>query len=529
MIRYFNTLVTDDLSQEIRSLAQLFLLFLVIDLFLTRGLRTINLSYENDILLKSFYQASGLFGILLTVLVAGSLAYRRILSLKWNQLEYGQTLKVFVCFLALLMTWFTTTLEFNYFFNQGYYADRIVLIVLALLSIWRPFFIVPQLLLIFLLLWQLNYPVLNFGSHFAHKLQVLHILNLFAAWLFLHALKKPPPARHFLFFTACLVASAYVLPAYKKISIEWLSHGELYMMLLNAHAHGWLSFIDSSTLIAATEKISKFDFVMKMSVIAVEAGCLVFVWKRGLTIFLLGALMIFHCGVFLLYGYFFWTWIALNGALIFILLATKRYKKMNVFTPFYLALSIPLILTSKFWANPSTLGWIDGRISYTYRYEVLTDSGKSYSVPFEFFEPYGDVFTMSNFSYLIESHNMLANPYGSTSREPATALLNAQSMHDVELLESSIGWNNFHQTKSKTYRNFVQTYFANRNNSARRSIPYLLSPPRQFWTYPRGDIYNGQEPAKTVVVNEVTTLFDGKALKEIRTVEIMKIPIPDSA
>lgn len=209
-------------------------------------------------------------------------------------------------------------------------------------------------------------------------------------------------------------------------------------MPLAAYAHGWRVSFQPSEIVNLARMISWFDFPMMGFVFLTESAFLFILWRRSLAVVLLSAIMMFHLGVFFLYGYLFWTWILLNAALV-ILLARDRHK-ISIFGRPQLAISVVLIAFSSWWAHPSHLGWYDTRMTYTYRYEATGESGARYTIAPRFFEPYGDVFTMSNFGYLPTDHGMLVYPYGiTTNRERAERTLQARTREEIFFLESEIG------------------------------------------------------------------------------------------
>ena len=73
--------------------------------------------------------------------------------------------------------------------------------------------------------------------------------------------------------TTCLIATAFWVPALKKLLIGRLYSGELNTMLLKARAHGWLSHSDASKIVNARLVIATIDLPMRIFVFAIEAGC----------------------------------------------------------------------------------------------------------------------------------------------------------------------------------------------------------------------------------------------------------------
>ena len=166
--------------------------FITVDRFMTRSLRMPQSSYESESLIVAFLGNLHWLVILALLVVVTFAAVSGLPKVKWEQLEGWKHIKWFVLILSAAMTWFVVTLNHNFYFEQGYVAEKLLVFGLLILLAWRPVFIFPFLIVLYLVFWQLGQPALNNGSHFAHKLQVLHVLNLFAAWFLLHAFQWRP-------------------------------------------------------------------------------------------------------------------------------------------------------------------------------------------------------------------------------------------------------------------------------------------------------------------------------------------------
>jgi hypothetical protein len=506
----------------------LLVMFLAVETLLISFLRYQPVDYERPILLFAAADKIGVSGVL--ILLIGTVflfVYGKLWS-PWSALQRGSQLRLFVLFLAGVVAWPLSTWGYNYYHDQGYYLDCILMLTMLPLIWYRPVFIYPFLLLAFLLLWQLGAPLLNSGSHFAHKLQVLHVLNMFGAVFLVHALFGRRRTDLFYFFALCLVAAAYWQPALTKLKLNWIAHGQLYHMPLAAYAHGWLSFLDPETMVNFSRFVSWFDWPMRVFVLAIEVGCLFILYRRRAPIILLGCLTVFHAGVFLVYGYLFWTWMFLNLALIVILWRDRGSEDLQIFSTGHFFLSALLIGFGAHWCAPPFLGWYDTRLSYSYRYQAIGDSGTRYTVPARFFTPYSDVFAMGNFSYLVKDHAMLVASYGITGNaESALGLMTARTADEVFELEGLAGTTRRYSPERKqTFDGFIQRYMANRNEGRKEPIWLrYLRPPPLFWNFPRGHVYRGQEPLRSLTVNEITTLYDDESLFEIRKVVVSELPL----
>lgn len=501
--------------------------FMVLEKFLFDFLRLSEEEYARPVLLLTAIGKMGLPGALVIAVAAALLARYGNLLAPWSALEMGRETRLFVVFLAVLVAWPLTTYGYNYYYDQGHYLDRLLLLLAVFLTWRRPVFIYLYLVLAFAILWQFDVPHLNYGSHTPHKTQLLHVLCMFAAVMLLHAVTRSPRTDDFFFLSCCLVAAAYWQPALTKLQLSWISHGQLYNMPLAAYANGWMPWLPAEFVVRFAGLVSHFDGPMLLLVLVIEVGCLLFLFRRMLSMLLLASLIVFHLGVFLLYGYFFWTWILLDAALLVILYRDLRRRQIGIYSTPHFLVSAVLVALAAHWCFPSSLGWYDTRLSYTYRYQAVGVSGETYDVPARFFAPYGDVFTMAPFGYLVEEHRSLVTPYATTgSAHNALGLMKSTTPEQVFALEESLGQQDYSPRRRARYSAFLERYLVHRNEGDKEPawLRLFRSPP-QFWSFGRGHVYSGQEPLQNVRVREITTLFDGQQLREIRAITVLEIPL----
>jgi hypothetical protein len=445
---------------------------------------------------------------------------------RWQVFQQGEIIRYFVLFLAFLVVWPLTTLGYNYYFNQGYYLDRTLLIILFLALWWRPVFILPFLVLAFAMLLQLKQPNLG-GSILAHKVQVLNVLILFAATFMIHAFSGYRKTHAFVFLCCCLIASAYWLPAFAKLQLDWFNHGQLHHMPMSAYAHGWLGFLQPKTIVNFSQYIAWLEWPMRIFVIVLEAGCLLFMLRPAVSITLLSMAIVFHIGVFILIGFFFWTWILLDIALLFLLLKGLKTQAWPIYSKHYFFSSVILIGLCAYWAKPPALAWFDTRLSYTYQIEAIDEQGVRLVLDPEYFSPYEDIFTMASFSYLVKDHAVLVGPYGVTkSIEKADALAQVVNVKQLLNLENQQTNHHYSQKRSDIFYAFIKEFVLNRN----RDLTWIadldwLSPPRQFWSTKNNTFKHSKQPFKQIIVSEITTFYNDKSLEIIRKNELIRIDI----
>jgi len=467
-------------------------------------------------------------GWLLTLVIAvGVVVLARFghLLAPWENLEFGGKLRVFVVILAAGITWPLVTAGYNYYFDQGYAFEKVLLVALLPLVWWRPLFVYPMITVAYLLLWQLAEPSLG-GSILPHKLQVLRALNLFAAAFVVYSVTGNRSARSFLVVLCCFVAAAYWLSALAKLNLAWLSEDQVHLIPLSAYAHGWLAFLPADRIVEISRQMMPFDGVLRIFVIAVEGLCLVLLWRRWLCFSLLVLMIVFHLGVFAIYGFLFWTWILLDAALLGLLIATTGKTGAAIFNWQTFAVSVVLIAFGAAWAKPPQLGWYDTPLTYTYRVEAIDEQGQVSHVHPRFFAPYDDVFTMSGFAFLVRDRAVLVNSYGVTrDRDVMRALMDsgdAAEVFEMEQMNDNIRHN---EVISARLKEFLQRFIGNRAAGGERANwVRAIRAPQQFWSF-RGEYPAASEISEVALV-EVTSFYDGNELQDIRRRELVRFPLP---
>ena len=445
---------------------------------------------------------------------------------RWRELQFGKELRVFVVFISVLAAWPFVTHGYNYYFDQGYYVDRALIVMLLPLIWWRPVFVLPFLIMVYAVMGQLTEPTLG-GSVLVHKLQLFRAIGLFGAAFVIHALTGQRRTEQFVFLLCCFVAAAYWLPALAKLSMDWIALNSLHTIPLAAYAHGWLGNLSPERLVAYAEWLVPLDLFMRIIVIVVEAACLLLLLHRRVTIFLLSAVIVFHLGVFALLGYFFWTWIALDAALLILLMRGIRNSREGAHFGVFLAISVALILASPWWAKPPWLGWYDTSLSYVYRIKAVTSDGETHRLHPRFFAPYEELLTMTSFGYLVQEHATIVTTSGATQDpEVNNRLAAAKSANDVFDIERSAEISYDEEHAASFYR-FLEQFVRTRNMRGDvASALYALRPPPQFWVRIDGLEKLGDRQIRQLIVNEVTTFFDGKNLSVIREIELARLSIP---
>ncbi len=512
-------------SQQLLEVIALLTIYLALQFIVVRLTKIPAAAYFDPVLTISFFHYRGWW--IGALAIAGLVILLRFASLgrPWQSFEHGHALRFFVLFACVLIAWPLTTLGSNPFFEQSYLTDKALLLGLLGLTAWRPAFILAFVPVAYLLLWQLEIPSLG-GTILAHKLQVLHPLVLFGAFLILRSLVGGRKSQVFIFVTGCLIAASYWLPALGKLQIDWLQHVRLDLVPPAAHAHGWLANWPDQKIAELAEWLYPLRQPMAVFTLLVEGAFLFFFFSRRIAILLLLGAILFHAGVFVIYGFNFWTWALLDIALLLLILRLPIDSMPKLFSSRTGLLAVLLIALGAYWAKPPKLGWHDTRLTYTFEVVAIAPDNERVVLRPTFFAPYDDVFTMTAFSYLSKSEPLLVGSYGVTrDGAMADAINQAQDLQDVEALERRFGVSKYDAQRAELFRQFVRQVATVRRERG-QSIDFLsrLAPPAQFWGYRDAPMPDGLT-AEMLNVELVTRIFEGQSIQELRRTVVTVIEL----
>lgn len=500
--------------------------FVVLDRKVLAVARLSEADYMEPLLLPGLIERTGAAPALALAVGLAALCWRGNLAGTWDGLGTTRALRVVVVLLAAVLAWPLITHGYNAYLGRTHGADALLAVVLVAALWWRPGFIVLLVPVLAMLLGRVATPALG-GSLLVHKLQVFQLLSLFAAAMLLHAMSGRPIARVYTYLALCVIAGSYFVAGAAKIELSWWQFPHLHLLPASAVAHGWLHPLEPEAIGALVQLLEPLDLPLRLAVLALEAACVLLLVRRGAAIAMLSGLIVFHLGVLALYGFFFWTWIVVDAALIVLLLRGPDPAGQGRERLVLVSLSVVLIAGAGTWTRPAPLGWFDTGLTYTYRFEGIGRSGRRYALHPQYFAPYQDVFTMTPFHYLSRRHRVLTASYGVTKRvEVARAIARATSAREILALEASMGEHRYDETRTRRLAAFVRRFVERRNAQTGHAAGVrALAPPGQFITLRPGARSVPDDPLETVRVVEVTTFFDGARPRTLRQIEVLRIGI----
>ena len=449
----------------------------------------------------------------------------RPMWIRWEDLEHGGWIRRFVFLPTVVLAWSYSTYDFNAFFGQPHFADRLLIGALAVLVWIRPAFTIPFTCYTVAVGGQFRFPFA--GESLTQPYLLIRLLILFIAMFLLLVLSRRNNATDFIYCAIAMLAASYFVAGLGKLRLDWLSYGHLYHALPTTYTNGWLAFLDPEALTRLVRAVSALDAPMRVTGFVLECAAVLFFARRSLAVVLVAGWAVFHVGVFLLSGICFWMWTALDVGLIFFLLNRDVRDKFALFTPARGAVAAVLIAGGSWWFDSINLAWYDARASYTYVFEAIDESGDRRRLSPQFFAPYETPFTMGAFSYLVDEP-VLPIVWGATfDRQVAEGLLACRSREEVFELERKLGAVRYDRDRLERLEHFLRTFIGNvEARKAKTGWWRALRPPPQLWSLtPTTPFWLDDAPTAKVVIRQLLSDWDGIEYKVIRDQVIHEVTL----
>ena len=511
-------------------LAVLVAAFVVLDRTLAAHAQLPIESYETTFLTWRFLSSLDVASYAIVAAILAGLALAKTHQLHWSAFAHGATLKwlSFVCAAALAGNFATS--DRNFYVDQTFAIDRILLVLTAAAILYRPWLCLPFLLVVLPYRAQFLQPI---GGYFpAETLPLVSIIAFICIRLALiPLLGRTHVVLDLMILAVCVQASCFAVPGLAKLKMGWLDNNASHLLPLHAYTRGWANWIDPGPWLQFAMELGRWDWASRIAVIVLEAGSIALLLHRHIAcVWMLGWLL-FVTGLACIIGYFFLYWAALSVDLLNLLRSrgSSQIEPSAPILPFGIPLGfmgIVLIGTSAYWLRPASLAWFDTPLCYHCEIQATTDDGQRVRLAPDFFRPYSDPFTMGGFDFLIDGP-LLVSPYGITgSREAVDALRNATTENVLEV-ERSLGKNRYRESATEGFDDFLRRFINHyQASSARRGWYASLHPPPLLNVRPTDTIRDTGKRITSVDIVHVTTFFDDQAMHTIRRQIIRSVAIP---
>ncbi len=466
-----------------------------------------------------------LIGLVILLIVA--LACRASLLHRWQVFDQGQALRLLISLVVTVCAWIYSTYDYNFYFDQGHYLDRLILCGLMVLVWWRPIFVLPFTLLLMAIMGQFTYPLADQVSLLVGVNLLVHTLQLFGVFFILHLVTGTQLTADFIFVLCCLIGASYLYSGVGKLQLGWLNSPHIHLLMLGGYSNGWLGFLPPEPIVSVVKFLSNFAIPMMLFTLLVELGSLVYMAHQRLTMIFLLLFIAFHVGIVVVCGIFFWHWIVLEVAL-FVFFYRIRHRPFELHTRAHFLLSLILIGGGSLWFRTVNLAWYDTALQYTYHYEGITTSGQKVMLPNNLFSPYSDLFTFQNFNFL-NHETQLTGTYGVTlSSRIAEDLATARDAETIFALEQKYSVDAYSAAHAAQLTDLIARFTVNLNRSRDWNPSWwsVIQPPHHLLSFPReGEFWDRSEPIEKVIVYQYTTFFDGEIYSLIRKRIVLEVLI----
>jgi hypothetical protein len=476
----------------------------------------------------------------------------------WKSLDLGRHARLFVMGAAALLVWPFSTLDYNFFFDQGYIVDRFILVGLWALIYLHPFFVVPVLIVLSMMIGQLLHPLPEGWWHWPDKKLPFDFLIMFCAFLATRAFFR----RHrdvFVLLTCTVVASQYFHAALNKILLgpypwTWATENHLSHIFVGAHVNGgWLRQLSPTAIHRVSEVLSALDPALAAATLMVEGGAILLLLRRRLLPWILIAEMALHVGILSLTGIFFWKWILFDLMLALWLWRSwpvddvvssgpptvphdgtrtgssrQWFHGRGLFSAHGFAVFVILVLGSKLSFRNVPFAWWDTPYINFFEIRGIGQSGTEYVLDSRFFSPYDMLVHQARFHYLKQS-GVVGGTFAVAHDYEFARAVETAAPDDMDALRNRFGvradpaWA---ASSTDAFTVFVSQYVTNvTRHGGKHWWLNWFAPPYHFQTSRPENAYDLQEPLRHVYVQHREFLDWQGALHDVGSERVLEIPM----
>ena len=429
--------------------------------------------------------------------------------IEWSRLEHGRALRWLAGSLIVVLAWPSALYDYNWLADRTHGFDRALVVVLAAAAIARPAFLVPFVIVVRVVNEQFVFPFGTTAARNVDDLLLMVLLVIAAAHLLFVVTGRNRTASVVLLITAALAAHFFI-PGKGKLSIGWVSAGDLANLPLSSYTAGWLGHTGGRWAEVLAGFYERFRLPIMAGTLMLEVGAIVAVVHPRLTRLWLPGLVVFHVMTFATTGFWFVPWIALEVGLFTILsLPSLRSWVVENATPARGLLALACVAGAPFLFHPPGLAWLDAPVSSGYEIEGIGMSGAEYHIAAAAFAP---------LSHHVAFDRLQLGPtvaatgaYGAVTTTAHLAALDQISNADeLKAFEATLS----PPTGIAQSQQFLMTFL---EHTARRHSTnwFGLATPEHFWTSRPEPSYRFQEPLRELAVFRVRAIHhNGDPVRE---------------
>ena len=462
----------------------------------------------DNLILHLFSQTKSLLFIpLLTLLIWR----RKNLFKSWTYLEHYKSIRLLAIVPVILLTWSYSTYSFNFFYNQSHLFDRLLLIALGIFIWRRPIFILPFILQLFSIIRQNDIlPTSNWTEVYL----LFHLVLLVFCYFLLYNVFRKDSFKILVPGLVVIYLSHYFPSGFFKLQPSWIFHDQVSSLLPSTYSAGWLQFIPIESIEKIAHFLSPLNPILRFFVVLFEFGCIVSLFRRKLFLTSIIGFILFHLGVLLLSGIFFWTWIVIGILLFYLFTKHTSFRNSFVLDRGLILVSVFFLLFSIPWKSFPALFWYNSPLGYAYQLEAIMDDGSSKTLMPEFFDPTYHYFAVQDYRFL-NKEKRLGLVWGSTNKTVANFLRKVRTKSEILQYEDQNGHVSYNIARVKQLESYIQKFVINWNRNSRKLWLSRLKPPPIILT-DKMKIFPSEKIIKINLI-ENTFLYQNGKLQTLRS------------
>jgi hypothetical protein len=460
------------------------------------------------------------------------IVFRKRIS--WDLIDVSMKMRNFIWIVAAVMGVTFIFSGYNYYYDQSFLLDRVVLVVLLLLIRAHPGFLFPFVVTMMAFALQIHHPLPEAMWNWPDKRMPTHLLFAFVWFVYLRIFVRTDH-RLPIILAVFVAGSTYVHAGLSKLAIgpelsTWLLDNPTSNIFVSAYQNGnWLGQLSVPQVVDIAGFLSKIDLFNNGYTLVAEIGAAMMLLDRRVARLFLGACALLHVGILASSGIFFWKWIIVDIAMIWYVGSLWKWGMPLVSAGNLRALALAALTFAFAMTHFKTTGilfaWWDTRHAQFFSYEVETESGERYSLDPRYFEPYDVMFVQSRFYYILPQP-VLSGTYGTTHRYPVFEALQRLGVEHLPGIYERYAINFFQSDRRYDFGRFIQRYVtAAMRRDRKEFLPSWLSVPYHFQTTFPADNYPGDSKIETVHVYFEQHFYDGTQIVDLQRTEVMAVPI----
>lgn len=390
-----------------------------------------------------------------------------LIKFKLNWSIVSKEIKLIVMLSTIVLTWSTVFSDYNYYEDNWFFFDRILLLVMCILVYFKPSVIFLYILYFFVFIEQFDY-FSFWGFSLTHTIVLIYILFLTWVYIILHKISNKKVNSNILFLMFLgMIMSWYFLAGISKLNYNWLNLNITYNLFAIRLDYGWLSFLNFQTIEKLGALVLKYNYQIQIITLIIELVLpLIIIINKRILIFCLISVIIFHLSVFALTGILFWQWIVIELLLIYI----NYRKSFTTSKPKYLFYCYYLfvLLIAKDYLGVIQLGWLDSTVVHKHKFILENKDGLKTNLNSTFFAPFHTSFSKDKF-YFLDSTKIVSGTFGGIYRKNLIPLNNQNNKDSIFNRINKVGNINFNNKKKQEFIKFLKTFIDNK-----KTIKYSL-------------------------------------------------------